>query len=95
MAGGFAALRAEAAGHPLPRAEEAFEQGREIEVGIELGEIDTEAGWGDLDGGELGGSCRFKALRDGRREGKIYAGGELENDAADAAVVAGGDGARE
>ena len=41
---GFASLGAEAGGHPFARAEEAFEERGEVEVGVELGEVDAVAG---------------------------------------------------
>ncbi len=60
---GFASLGAEAGGHPFARAEEAFEERGEVEVGVELGEVDAVAGGGDLDGFKLGWLGVLQALR--------------------------------
>ena len=79
-AGLAASSRAETGGHPFAGAEDAFKEGRHPEVGVELWEVEAEAGGGYLDLAELGGGGVFEALRVFRGE-DADADGELQDNA--------------
>jgi len=78
------------AGHPGFGAENALEEGGEVEVGVQSGPVEAEAGGGDFDFGEVFGGGTGEAFGELRREGKLDAGVERDDDAGGAAVVAGG-----
>ena len=88
---GFAALRAEAGSHPFAGTHGAVEKPGDVEVRIELGEVETEAGWSDFDIAELRGGGVLQALGILRREKDAEAGGEVDDDLLGLAVVIGGD----
>lgn len=78
-ASGTPAGSAKPAGHPLARAEEAFEKRGQIEVGIQPGEMNAKA---------------LQALGILGREHDVDFRAEVKDDAAEAAVVVGAEGAR-
>src|ERR1017187_7189764 len=70
---GFAALRAEAGSHPLAGTEDAFEERGYPEIGVELFEVQAQAGWSEFHVAELRRGSAFQTLSirsEERRVGK-------------------------
>src|SRR5208337_3967175 len=78
---------AEPGSHPTLGTEDAFQQGRQVEVCIQLWKMDAEAGWTNLDGFELRSPGVLQTLHDVRRKRHIHLCAEANYDAATFAVV--------
>src|SRR5205823_3660053 len=85
-ASGLAAAGAEAGRHPGCRPHNAVEQGREINVGLELREMQAEPGGADLDWLQFVRSGVLQALRVSRRKRDIQAGSQPDDNALAPAV---------
>ncbi len=85
---GAAAFGAEVAGHPGFRAEDALQQRGHVEVGVQAGPVQAEAGGGDFDVGEVFVGGAGQAFGEAGGEGELDAGVEGDDDARAATVVA-------
>jgi len=90
----FEVAIAEAGGHPGPRAEKAFQQRRQVEIGVELGEMESETGGADFDWVQLVRFGAFQALGVARRKGDVETGTQAHDDALATSVISGGHRAR-
>ena len=74
---GLATTSAKAGGHPLPRAEDAFEQSGQPKIGIEPGEIQSEARGRDFNDFEIGPLGCLQPLGLTSRKGKLSSSAQL------------------
>src|ERR1019366_7850310 len=86
---GFAALRTQASRHPFARAERAFEQRGYPEIGVELFEVQAQAGRSEFHVAELRGGRPFQPLGIFRRKEDAETVGEFDDYTLGFAVVVG------
>ena len=73
LGAGSAVFGAEVAGHPGFRAEDALQQGGDVEVGIQAGLVQAETSRGDFDIGQIFVRGAGQAFGQARREGELDA----------------------
>lgn len=73
--------------HPALRTQQSLDQGRHVNVRIDLREMHAQARWRNLDDVEIGW-CRFlETLRQVRRKRQVQASIERDEDPCNAAIV--------
>ena len=80
---------------PRCRAEKAFQQRGDVEIGVKLGKMNSKAGGADLDLFKLRGLRAFQPLGVSGREADAQFRAEIDHDTSAFAVIPRGDGSRD
>lgn len=87
---GLPALLAELRSHPVFAAQEALQQRWQVEIGIQLGEVQSESRWADFYDVQISGFGTFQPLGGMRPEGNLDAAAQTDHQAMHALVITGG-----
>jgi len=85
----LAAIGATFAGHPVFGTEDALQQGRDVNVGVELRLMQAKASRANFNLGQMFPGCPGQAFGELGRKGELDAGVQHHDDARCAAVVPG------